>query len=119
MPCGLAAQSRQRYGGSIAGLELLPAELRFLLALQLQVIEELQEHDPGEQRQPVEVAVQPLVLAHDVAGGLEEAAEGWAVVAAGGRRLSVRAIRSLCGVEETLQFVHCVAQLVRAAEAAR
>ena len=59
----------------MAGRNFLPGERRLLLALLLQVVEELQEHDPGEQRQAVEVAVQPLVLAHDVARGLEEAAE--------------------------------------------
>ncbi len=46
------------------------------------IVEELEEHDPGEHRQAVEVAVEPLVLAHDVARGLDDAAEalrggGW------------------------------------------
>ena len=41
----------------------------------LHVVQELQEHDPGEHRQAVEVAVEALVLAHDVAAGLDEAAE--------------------------------------------
>ena len=40
------------------------------------VVEELEEHDPGEHRQAIEVAVEALVLAHDVARGLEQAAEG-------------------------------------------
>ena len=47
-------------------------ELRLLRALKLQIIEELEEHDPSEHRQPVEVAIQPLVLAHDVARGFQE-----------------------------------------------
>ena len=55
----------------MAGRNFLPASFALLLALLLQVVEELQEHDPGEHRQPVEVAVEPLVLAHDVARGLE------------------------------------------------
>ena len=41
----------------------------------LQVVEELEEHDPGEHRQAVEVAVEALVLPHDVAGRLDEAAQ--------------------------------------------
>jgi hypothetical protein len=43
----------------------------------LQVVEEFstKEHDPGEHRQAVEVAVQSLVFPHDVAGRLDEAAE--------------------------------------------
>ena len=56
--------------------ELLAGERGLLLALQLQVVEELEKHDPGEHGQAVEVAVEALVLAHDVAGGLDEAAEG-------------------------------------------
>jgi hypothetical protein len=39
------------------------------------VVEELEEHDPGEHGQPVQVAVESLVLPHDVAGGLDEAPE--------------------------------------------
>ena len=38
----------------------------------LHVVEELQEHDPGEHRQAVEVAVEPLVLAHDVAADFDD-----------------------------------------------
>ena len=57
------------------GAELLARELRLLLADLLHVVEELQEHDPGEHRQPVEVAVQSLVLPHDVAAGLDDAAQ--------------------------------------------
>ena len=72
MPSGFAAQSRQRYGGSIAGRKRLARQLRFLFANLLHVVEELQEHDPGEHRQPVEVAVEPLVLAHDVAARLHD-----------------------------------------------
>ena len=38
----------------------------------LQVIEELEEHDPGQHRQPIKVAIQPLVLPHDLARGLDD-----------------------------------------------
>ena len=41
----------------------------------LHVVEELQEHYPGEHRQPIKVAVQPLVLPHDLTGGLDDAVE--------------------------------------------
>ncbi len=60
----------------MAGRNFFPASFGLLLALQLQVVEKLEEHDPRQQRQAVEVAVQPLVLPHDVAGGLEQTAEG-------------------------------------------
>ena len=73
-----------RIGGPIApavgrfdgGLEALSGKLDFFLALKLQVIEELQEHDPGEHWQTVEVAIEALVLAHDVARGFQERTEG-------------------------------------------
>jgi hypothetical protein len=39
------------------------------------VIEEFQEHDPGEHGQPIEVAIEALVLSHDVPGRLDEAAQ--------------------------------------------
>src|SRR5215467_14304801 len=35
----------------------------------------LQEHDPGKQWQPVEISVEPLVLAHDIARGLQQTPE--------------------------------------------
>lgn len=41
----------------------------------LHVVEELQKHYPREHRQPIKVAVQPLVLPHDLAGGLDDAVE--------------------------------------------
>ena len=52
--------------------ETLSGQLGLLFALMLHVIEELQEHDPGEHRQPIKIAIQPLVLAHDVAAGLHD-----------------------------------------------
>ena len=67
------APAVRRFDG---GLELFPGELGLALALNFQVVEKFQEHDPGEHRQPVKVAIQPLVLAHDVARGFQERAEG-------------------------------------------
>ena len=58
------------------GLELFPGELGLALALNFQVVQKFQEHDPSEHRQPVKVAIQPLVFAHDVARGFQECAEG-------------------------------------------
>src|SRR5439155_19280211 len=55
--------------------EFLAGQFGLSLALEFQIVQELEEHDPGEQRQPVEVAVQALVLAHDVARGLNETAK--------------------------------------------
>jgi hypothetical protein len=55
--------------------ELLPRKRGLLLALGLQVVEEFEEHNPRQKRQPVEIAVEPLVLAHDVACRFEQAAE--------------------------------------------
>jgi hypothetical protein len=46
--------------------------LGFLLGDLLHVVEELEKHDPGEHGQAVQVAVEPLVLAHDVAAGLDD-----------------------------------------------
>ena len=53
----------------MAGLEFFPASLASSRSDALHVVEKLQEHDPSEHRQAVEVAIEPLVLAHDVAAG--------------------------------------------------
>ena len=110
----------------MAGRYVLAAQLGLALLDLLHVVEELQEHDPGEHRQAVEVAVQPLVLAHDVARGLDQAAEllgggqglrsllGLAIMRFRPGHLSVSS--SLCRVQQRLQLVHGVAQLVGAAE---
>jgi len=47
-------------------------EHRFFFAAAFEIIEEFEEHDPGEHRQAVKVAVQPFVLAHDVPRGLDD-----------------------------------------------
>ncbi len=56
----------------------------------LQVVQEFQEHDPRQHRQAVQVAVQPLVLAHDPAGRLDNAVEPLR----GGERLGRRILPS-------------------------
>ena len=55
--------------------EAFACELGVGLADLFQIVQELEEHDPGEHGQTVEIAVEPFVLAHDVARGLDEAAE--------------------------------------------
>src|SRR4029453_19343973 len=47
--------------------EQAPREGGLLLTLPLQVIQELEEHDPGEQGEAVEVAVEAFIFAHNVA----------------------------------------------------
>ena len=85
MPSSSAAQSRQRYGGFDDRPVLLPLHLGPVFADGFVVVEELEEENPSKHRQAVEVAVEPLVLPHDVAGGLDEAAEPLG----GGKGLSV------------------------------
>ena len=63
-------------GGAI----FLAGERRLLFAGQFGVVEELEKQDPGEQGQTVEVAVQSLVLAHEVAGRFDEGGQARAVV---------------------------------------
>jgi hypothetical protein len=41
----------------------------------LQVIEEFQEHDPGEHGEAVQVSAQSLVFPHDIPRGLNEASQ--------------------------------------------
>ena len=53
----------------------LPRQLRPSLLDPFHVVQELEEQDPGEHGQPVQVAVQPLVLAHDLARRLDDAVE--------------------------------------------
>jgi len=48
----------------------LTAHLAFLFANLLHVVEEFQEHDPGEHGETVEIAVEPFILAHDIAARL-------------------------------------------------
>ncbi len=46
--------------------------MRALTEAVTKVVEEFKEHDPGEHRQAIEVTVEALVLAHDVARGFEQ-----------------------------------------------
>lgn len=69
---GLGGPVAPAIGRFDGGAEALAGQLHVGLADLFQVVQELQEHDPGEHRQAVEVAVQSLVLAHDVARGLDE-----------------------------------------------
>ncbi len=43
--------------------------------MKFQLIEEFQEHDPGEHRQAVQITVQTFVFPHDVPCGLEKCSE--------------------------------------------
>ena len=52
--------------------EALAGELGVGFADLLQIVEKLQEHDPSQHGQAVEIAIEPLVLAHDVARGLDQ-----------------------------------------------
>lgn len=54
---------------------MLSGELGITLALKFKVIEVIQEHDPGEHRQAVGIAIEHFVLAHDVACGFQERAK--------------------------------------------
>jgi hypothetical protein len=57
------------------GRKRLPSNLASVSHL-LHIVEELKEHDPCEHGQAVEVCAQALVLAHNVAAGLDEATYG-------------------------------------------
>jgi hypothetical protein len=56
-------------------LERHALELGVGLARPFQVVEEFQKHDPGKHGQAIEIAIQPFVLAHDIARRLDDAAE--------------------------------------------
>ena len=52
-----------------------PGQFGALFLNTLQVVQELEKHDPGQHGQAVQVAVQALVLAHDLARRLDDAVE--------------------------------------------
>ena len=56
-------------------LELFASQLAFGFADLLMVVQKFQEHHPCEHGQAVAIAIQSLVLAHDVACGLDDGAE--------------------------------------------
>ena len=58
----------------MAGRNRLPASLASS-ADALHVVEKFEEHDPSEHRQAVEVAIEALILAHDVAAGFNNRSE--------------------------------------------
>ena len=53
----------------------LTGQLRFLFCGDFHVVEKLEKEDPSEERKAVEVAIEALVLPHDLAGGLNEGAK--------------------------------------------
>jgi hypothetical protein len=69
--------------------------LGLVLALNFEIVEKFLEHDPGEHREAVEVAVETLVFAHDVARGLQEGAEA---LGGGGLHESIKAKARLLSV---------------------
>ena len=68
------------------GLVALAVELGFLLMNRFKVVEKLQEHHPGEQGQAIHIAVEPLVLAQNLARAADQ---GRQVLARGERRLGL------------------------------
>ncbi len=61
----------------------LPANFSLRLVQLLHIVQELEEHYPRQHGQPVQVAIQPLILAHDVAHRFDDAAK---LLRGGGRR---------------------------------
>ena len=43
-------------------LKFFSCKFRFFFTLELQIIEKLQKHDPSQHRQPIQIAIQPLVF---------------------------------------------------------
>ena len=72
MPVRLRGPIAPAVGRLNGGAKRLAAQAWLPLAQLLHVVEELQEHDPGEHGQAVEVAVETLVLPHDVAARLHD-----------------------------------------------
>jgi len=69
LTCGPVAPAVGRFDD---GLVPLAIQLGFLRVDDLQVVQEFQEHHPGQQRQAVGVAIEALVLAQDLAGGADQ-----------------------------------------------
>src|ERR1043165_4167661 len=72
------AQSSASWSPSAVGrfdgvTEAFAGQLRIGFADLLKIVQELEEHDPGEHGQTVKIAVEPFVFAHDVARGLDQA----------------------------------------------
>ena len=77
--CGPVAPAVRRFDD---GLVAFAVELGFLRVLEFKVVEELEEHHPGEQRQAIHVAIEALVLAQNLARAADQCGE----VVAGGER---------------------------------
>jgi hypothetical protein len=77
------------------GLVALAVEFGFFLVDGFEVVEELEEHHPGEQWQAVHVAIEALVLAQDLARGADQGRE---IVAGGQRRFGLALVRGLFSV---------------------
>ena len=58
------------------GAETFPGHDGLGFPLPFHVVQELEEHDPGEHGQAVQVAVEALVLAHEVPGRFDDAGQG-------------------------------------------
>src|SRR5208283_2724026 len=58
-----------------AWTESFAGEIRLLLPNLFHVVQELEEHNPGEHRQAVDVAVEAFVLPHDVTARFDDRAE--------------------------------------------
>ena len=72
-----------RRGGPIAptvgrldgGTEFGTSHRGFILMDPFEIIEEFQEQHPGQHRQAIEVSIESIVFAHDIARRLDQAAE--------------------------------------------
>ena len=64
------------------GLVALAVECGFLFVLEFKIVEELEKHHPGEQRQAIHVAVEAFVLAQNLACAANQCGE----IVAGGER---------------------------------
>ena len=84
-----------------SGTKALSANLGPGLVQLLHVVQEFEEEYPGEHGQAVQVAVEPLILVHDVAHGFDDAAE----LLHGGEGVEQRALARfssrylLCGIQ--------------------
>ena len=67
------APAVRRFDG---GLELFAGQLGLALALNFQVIQKFQKHDPSEHREAIQIPVQAFVFPHYIACGLEQCSQG-------------------------------------------
>jgi len=92
--------------------KLLSPKLGLFLALQFKIIKKFEKHDPCKQGQAVEVAIEPLVFAHNIACRFNQASQCLA-----GRQRRFAAVSlfflvfSLGAIEYALQVVHSGTEL--------